>query len=179
MHKIFVLLGLAVCLGGLIKLGQGLPAAANSGCYLEDDSGQIYDLGPLCQTEPVLQTGDIQVTLRWSTRDDLDLVVIDPDGDAVTFFNPRTVSGGRLGADANAFCESASSSPLENIFWRSGDAPPGQYKAVVTLAVPCGGPTTTEVDYSLTILSQGKTTRYEGVARFEAMSETPFTFRTR
>ncbi|MEO0455166.1 MAG: hypothetical protein AAF152_01105 [Cyanobacteria bacterium P01_A01_bin.114] len=157
------------------------PLSADSGCYIEDDSGQVHDLTSLCNVssgggETVLQTGDVQVTLRWDTSDDLDLVVVGPSGDAVSYFNPAIASGGQLDVDANAFCESASAAPVENIFWPTGSAPTGDYGAFVMLSIPCSGPGTMAVNYTLTVLSQGQTTTYEGVASLESGNETLYPF---
>lgn len=156
-------------------------ALADSGCYVEDGSGQVFDLSALCGVtpggvEPVLQTGDVQVTLRWATSDDLDLVVVGPSGEAVTYFSPTSASGGQLDVDANAFCETASPAPVENIFWPTGGAPTGDYSAFVILSIPCSGSSTTAVDYTLTVLNQGQTTTYEGVANLGAVDETAYPF---
>ncbi|MEM9164711.1 MAG: hypothetical protein AAGC54_16800 [Cyanobacteria bacterium P01_F01_bin.4] len=166
-------------LAGAISLTS--PALADSGCYIENDRGQVFDLAALCGVtpggaEPVLQTGDVQVTLRWATSDDLDLVVVGPSGEAVTYFSPTSASGGQLDVDANAFCETASPAPVENIFWPTGGAPTGDYSALVVLSIPCSGPSTTAVDYTLTVLNQGQTTTYEGVANIGAVDETAYPF---
>ncbi|MEM8810014.1 MAG: hypothetical protein AAGF01_28690 [Cyanobacteria bacterium P01_G01_bin.38] len=174
---------LAGMAGGVGVIGLTTPALADSGCYVEDDRGQVHDLAALCGIwlgdpvgEPVLQTGDVQVTLRWSTSDDLDLVVVGPSGEAVTYFSPTSASGGQLDVDANAFCETASPAPVENIFWPTGGAPTGDYSAFVVLSIPCSGPSTTAVDYTLTVLNQGQTTTYEGVANIGAVDEMAYPF---
>lgn len=164
-----------------------LADTAHSGCYIEDDSGQVLDLQLLCEvpeentTEPVLQTGDIQVTLRWDTIDDLDLIVVDPAGSIIDFGSPTAPSGGQLDVDANGFCRTQSAAPVENIFWPTGEAPDGDYLAYVTLAIPCSlqalantdaaaasaAYETLQVPYTLTILNRGETTTYEGISRPE------------
>ena len=173
-----------------ISLWGGHPVRAqtsHSGCYIETEEGEVYDLGILCvipdeeTAEPVLQTGDVQVTLRWNTSDDLDLIVIDPAGDIVDFGSPISSSGGQLDVDANGFCQTQNFSPVENIFWPTGAAPNGQYLAYVTLAIPCSLENLASTDiaaannayegltvpYTLTILNQGETTTYEGVSKPE------------
>ena len=175
-----------------ISLWAGFPSSvkaqtSHGGCYIETEEGEVYDLGVLCvipeegTVEPVLQTGDVQVTLRWNTSDDLDLIVIDPAGDIVDFGSPTSPSGGQLDVDANGFCQTQNFSPVENIFWPTGAAPNGQYLAYVTLAIPCSLETLASTDitaannayegltvpYTLTILNQGETTTYEGVSRPE------------
>ncbi|MEO0541324.1 MAG: hypothetical protein AAFZ80_10735 [Cyanobacteria bacterium P01_A01_bin.105] len=156
-------------LAGVLPLMAASPSAlaqSHSGCYVEDD-GRLYDLAVLCDVpnfrgaEPVLQTGDVQVTLRWQTEDDLDLIVTDPGGDTVSYFNPAVPSGGQLDVDANAYCENPGFSPVENIFWPTESAPTGDYSALVVLSIPCAeqsGP----VNYTLTILNQGESQTYEG-----------------
>ncbi|MEM1238896.1 MAG: hypothetical protein AAGI45_03555 [Cyanobacteria bacterium P01_H01_bin.26] len=177
----------------------GLPSGAlantfHNGCYVEDESGQVVDLSLLCKvpgqgTEPVLQTGDVQVTLRWNTDDDLDLIVVDPAGDIVDFGSPTSLSGGQLDVDANGFCQTQNFSPVENIFWPTGGAPDGEYLAYVTLAIPCSleelaslngtaanrAYESLEVPYSLTILNRGEVTSYDGISSPEQFGgEYPF-----
>ncbi|MEO1590237.1 MAG: hypothetical protein AAFU71_02980 [Cyanobacteria bacterium J06632_22] len=173
------LVGWGTLLMLLSAVPASTPAQSHSGCYVEDD-GQLYDLSALCGgapasgAEPVLQTGDIQVTLRWQTEDDLDLVVVDPSGATVSYVNPSVSSGGQLDVDANAFCENTGFSPVENIFWPAGGAPAGDYSALVVLSIPCGERTTT-VDYTLTILNQGDRQTFQGTVGQGAL-DLPYDF---
>lgn len=94
---------------------------------------------------PGLGTGDVQVTLIWSSRADLDLAVTDPNGDQVYYGNPTVASGGTLDRDANFPCNTDSASPaVENVFWPEGGAPPGSYVARVIYTTDCAneGPQT-------------------------------------
>ncbi|WP_152532294.1 hypothetical protein [Leptolyngbya sp. Heron Island J] len=179
-----LILGISLWLGQPLRVVAQTP---HSGCYIEAEDGAVYDLGLLCvvpdesTVEPTLQTGDVQVTLRWNTSDDLDLIVIDPAGDIVDFGSPTSPSGGQLDVDANGFCQTQNFSPVENIFWPMGAAPDGQYVAYVTLAIPCSLESLASTDvtaannayasltvpYTLTILNQGETTTYEGFSRPE------------
>ena len=188
---LMVVLGLSAW-GGLFSAAHA--DTFHDGCYVEDENGQIVDLSVLCQgpgqgTEPVLQTGDVQVTLRWNTNDDLDLIVVDPAGDIVDFGSPTSPSGGQLDVDANGFCQTQNFAPVENIFWPTGGAPDGAYLAYVALAIPCsleelasldGTAANTayeglEVPYSLTILNQGEATSYDGISSpEESGAEYPF-----
>jgi hypothetical protein len=168
----------AVAVGAYSLIGHGA-VSANSGCYIEDESGQLYDLVDLCggfggSSNITLQTGDVQVTLRWDTSDDVDLFVTDPAGETVSYGNPSVSSGGQLDVDANAFCEIRMSAPVENIFWPTGGAPTGSYSAYVVLSIPCGS-TPTPVSYSLTILAQGQTQTFQGIVSAEAASQ-PYAF---
>ena len=86
--------------------------------------------------EPVLGTGDVQVTLRWDNPVDLDLHVIDPSGEEIYFSHSTSQSGGTLDVDANAGC--GNDAPVENIYWPSGGAPFGTYQVSVVYFNDCG-----------------------------------------
>lgn len=139
-----------------------LPSLAQDSalCFVLDDVGQFFDLSFLCggtssDSAPiVLGTGDVQATLRWNTRDDLDLAVTDPRGETASFMEPRISSGGQLDVDANAGCLNTRSDPVENIFWPIGEAPAGQYLASVNLFQLCT--TNTTIPFTLTISVQGE-----------------------
>ncbi|MCC5899057.1 MAG: hypothetical protein JJU32_14235 [Phormidium sp. BM_Day4_Bin.17] len=98
-----------------------------------DRSVQFIDLSDF----RILGVGDVQVTLRWRSEDDLDLAVTDPFGDTVFFGNPSVASGGRLDVDANAACTNLTPRPAENIFWFDQAAPAGDYVAQVNLFSAC------------------------------------------
>lgn len=103
--------------------------------------------------EPELGTGDVQVTLRWSSSADIDLHVFEPDGTEIWFSEPGpTATGGRLDVDSNVGCEQEAS--VENVFWPDGEMPLGGYRVVVTgyEVDGCGGG-----DYTLTANVRGVT----------------------
>ena len=77
-------------------------------------------------------TGDVQVTLSWDTDSDVDLHVVDPNGDEVYFANRQVLSDGELDLDSNAAC-SIDGVRNENITWPVGSAPQGTY----TVRVDC------------------------------------------
>ena len=68
------------------------------------DSRSLLGL-PMNGTSQTLGTGDVQVTLRWAGRDDLDLAVMGPGGEMVFYGNPEIASGGTLDVDANGGCQ--------------------------------------------------------------------------
>ena len=143
---------------------------ADLACYLHSPDGQQYDLSALCGgfTAPVaaqsrsvtLQTGDVQVTLRWDTDADLDLYVIDPSGNEVSFFNPRVPSGGQLDVDANSGCFERMASPVENIFWPTGEGVTGDYEVVVEMFAQCND--VAPANYTLDILTHGEVQTHTG-----------------
>lgn len=152
---------------------------ADLACYLRSLEGVQYDLSALCggftAQEVVLQTGDVQVTLRWDTSDDLDLYVQDPFGDEVYFGNPAIASGGLLDVDANAGCTQQMAAPVENIFWPTGGGKPGDYVVTVDLFSYCGDEV--PINFTLTTLVQGETQTQTGTVSNDQRSVSfPFTF---
>ena len=61
-------------------------------------------------------TGEITVSLIWSTHDDLDLHVITPEGNRIYYAN-RTADGGTLDIDMNASSYDLADFPVENIYF--------------------------------------------------------------
>ncbi len=83
-------------------------------------------------------TGDLVVSLLWQSVVDLDLHVIDPRGEEIYFENPRSLTGGLLEYEANASCLTATTEPLESIFWKADTAPSGNYQVIVDYYGTCG-----------------------------------------
>ncbi len=140
-------------------------------CYMRTSSGQVINLDVFCTnseaptaSEPRLGTGDVQVTLRWRTKDDLDLAVKDPSGQTVFFREPKSPSGGELDVDSNADCVRTVANPVENVFWPTGGAPAGQYQVQVVLYRACEQPSNQarQIPFTLTVLNKGRTTTFNG-----------------
>ena len=146
------------------------------GCFIVDKQGEYIDLSWICPApepvpvadEPVLGTGDVQVTLKWATTDDLDLSVIDPSGEEVLYSNPRVASGGELDVDSNASCSQTTGNPVENVFWPTGGAPTGDYVAKVTFFARCQQ-AVQEVQFNISLLVKGN--RMEKTGKVTAADE--------
>lgn len=95
------------------------------------------------------RTGDLNFTLFWNNKEDLDIFVTCPSNETV-FYNKRTACGGTLDVDANRHAENAQNSAVENIFFT--DPSPGQYKIRVQLY---GGRTGGRTDFKLRIRQRG------------------------
>lgn len=110
--------------------GSGKRTSNNIGPLIQIDdallkvkSGNIDD----CSSRPdTPSTGDVQILLKWSNYNDLDLGCTDPQGNTVSYRNKRVPSGGRLEIDMNVK-PNDSKTPIENIFWPTGGAPNGTY----------------------------------------------------
>lgn len=80
-------------------------------------------------------TGDIQLSLQWFNRNDIDLHCIDPQGFRIFFGANRSPSGGWLDVDRNVSPPTRESlttdPPVENIFWPERGAPAGRYQVFV------------------------------------------------
>jgi hypothetical protein len=78
------------------------------------------------------KTGDVQISLIWFNRNDLDLHCIDPTGSEIFFKQRRSASGGELDVDANGDRgRPVTSEPVENIYWPKDRAPAGTYRVFV------------------------------------------------
>jgi len=115
-----------------------------------------------------LQTGDVQVTLRWNSTADLDLHVVDPNGCEVFWDRPTCPSGGKLDVDANAGCLGVTTSPVENIFWPKGQAPRGEYKVFVHYFERCSGASSTE-SFTVRVLVDGTEQVFSGTIRVDEL----------
>jgi hypothetical protein len=110
---------------------------------LVDNLCDLFPEDPSCgeppRDEPVLGTGDVQVTLRWFSTADLDLAVVDPTGARIDYGTRSSPTGGTLDVDSNGGCSSATTAPVENVFWPTGAAPDGEYRITVDYFNVCPG----------------------------------------
>jgi len=93
-------------------------------------------------------SGNLQVSLSWNNRDDLDLHIQTPSGGHIYFAN-KSVGNGRLDMDANVGCGNLSN---ENIYF-NGTLADGTYRVWVNLYSKCG---TAGAQYSVTASSGGR-----------------------
>ena len=107
--------------------------------------------------------GPITVTLAWNTSDDLDLHLIEPNGNEVYFGRKTSVNGAELDIDMNAG-GTYSLNAIENICYR---IPPtdGNYKIIIDFFRR--NSSETEIPYTI-YLRNGSTEKYfRGVHSFE------------
>ena len=75
------------------------------------------------------KSGQVQISLIWDNINDLDLSVICPSGERISFDNKLSACGGQLDIDMNE--SPTSEQPVENIFWPVDAAPKGEYKVLI------------------------------------------------
>lgn len=75
--------------------------------------------------------GKLRISLAWSNYDDLDLHLIEPDGNEISFRAKGSPTGGQLDVDMNAG-SGQTREPVENIFYpHNRPLPEGNYKVFV------------------------------------------------
>ncbi len=84
-------------------------------------------------------TGEVQVTLLWTSGDDLDLHVTEPNGTTVNWMAPTAANGGQLELDHRGSDCGVMGSRVENTFWDQ-NAPRGTYLVQVLNHKACTTP---------------------------------------
>ena len=115
---------------------------------------------PACHDLKVVQvgTGDVQVSLSWDVDSDVDLHVVDPNGDEIYWDRQTVSSGGRLDLDSNADCR-IDGVRNENVTWPTGSAPRGLYTVRVNYWDSCG---VSQTDYVIRVNNGGLTSAFSG-----------------
>ncbi len=143
-----------------ILQGTGVETHGNVGKLVQLDKAlQKVKTGEAVDCTPSPTTGDVQVLLKWSNYNDLDLIVTDPYGETVWFKNRRVSSRGQLEIDMNVEYPD-SKKPIENIFWPAGGAPNGTYN--VYLSYFRQHINTSENPFAITVKYGDKTDEYTG-----------------
>jgi hypothetical protein len=105
------------------------------------------------------KSGDVQISLAWNNVNDLDLHVVAPSGETISYQSQRSRCHGMLDVDMNAGTPS-SSRPVENIFWPTGQAPKGEFTVIVHHYSNHGGMDPTR--YQVIVKVDGKTRKFSG-----------------
>lgn len=108
------------------------------------------------------KTGDVQISLIWNNRNDLDLHVLCPSGERISFDHKRSADGGELDVDMNVGGESLQ--PVENIYWPPKSMRKGIYKVFVHHYSQHGSPDPTK--YTVRIIVGGKSRQFSGTLNY-------------
>jgi hypothetical protein len=77
-----------------------------------------------------ITVGEVTVSLYWETRHDLDLYVINPQGQTISYSSKSDRWGGRLDTDSNATKSERTTAAVEVVSWAS-NPPTGTYQVFV------------------------------------------------
>ncbi len=101
-------------------------------------------------------TGTIQVSVSWDAESDVDLHLVQPNGDEIYYGHSTAASGGTLDLDSNAGC-GIDGKKNENITWPSGSTPPrGTYTVRVDYWSACS---VAKTNYVVTVRVTGQAAR--------------------
>lgn len=119
------------------------------------------NVGPYHQLEIELVrsgTGDVKITLSFDRLHDLDLHVVEPNGEEISYTNDASATGGQLDLDAGSHCM-ASAANAENVFWPPDGAPAGEYIVSVQNFEQCSpGP----IDFTVRVAYDNRVNTYRG-----------------
>jgi hypothetical protein len=97
-------------------------------------------------------TGDVQVSVSWTGASDVDLHVVDPNGEEIYYGHRTSPEGGELDLDSNAGC-SIDNVNNENIVYPTGEAVRGEYIVRVDYWSGCDAERS---DYVVTVRVKGR-----------------------
>lgn len=88
-------------------------------------------------------TGKLQISIQWDKLNDVDLHMVEPNGERIYYGNPRSANGGELDVDSNPACY-IDNINNENITYAHPDEDPtvvvenGEYHVMLDLYSNCG-----------------------------------------
>ena len=118
-----------------------------------DEDGEVSQTYDVVMELVTAGTGRLQVSLSFDTPKDVDLILIEPNGEWVYYGNPYSENGGMLDVDSNAACD-IDNINNENIFY--GDdayVEPGEYTVYVDMYENCN--TDYATNFVLTVFYNG------------------------
>ncbi|HMV69787.1 MAG TPA: hypothetical protein PKA64_23305, partial [Myxococcota bacterium] len=80
--------------------------------------------------------GDVQIGITWGSPTDVDLHVVEPSGEEISYASRLSSTGGQLDLDSNPACN-IDGVNAEHVFWPAGASPAGSYTARVELYSAC------------------------------------------
>jgi hypothetical protein len=148
--------------------GEASQASLVLSVALMDAMGNVGPYHPITIELVRSGTGDVKVTLSFDRLHDLDLHVIEPNGEEISFTNDASATGGQLDLDSGSNCM-PSSANAENIFWPPGGAPAGTYRVTVHNYEQCSPGA---IDYTVRVAYDAIVNTYTGSFPDATASET-------
>jgi len=133
-----------------------LPAIAATNATLSDPMEQLLN-------QHRAGRGALRISLMWENKNDLDLHVVDPNGEEIYYSHRTARSGGLLDIDMNASPPLVSPA-VENVYWPERGAPLGAYKIYVNHFRKHDR--VDETAFTVRLLIKGHTTDFHGVVQF-------------
>ena len=124
--------------------------------------GESCEMEETVADSVVIHHGDVEISLTWANRNDLDLFCKDPAGELIMFSHPRSASNGCLDVDMNCR-QPLVDNPIEHIYWPVGGAPKGTYQVFV-LYYKCHDAQERTTPFRVTIKANGAERTLDGVA---------------
>lgn len=127
---------------------------------VQSATGDVSVEQSIAVSSVVVGTGELQVSVSWDTKTDIDLHLLEPDGTEIYYFTPVSDSGGELDLDSNVLCVFDDINN-ENITYQNASPPVGEYLVTLAYFSACDeqGPT----NYVVTVRNNGLVSTYEGV----------------
>lgn len=122
-----------------LLIGQGASDTFTIAFALSDGQGNVSEFQYLVVNLLRAGTGLLQVSLLWDQLNDVDLHLIDPNGEEIYFANRTSSTGGYLDVDSNPACY-IDEINNENIFYEDNEdvtVPTGEYEVLVDLWSNC------------------------------------------
>lgn len=139
----------------ILTYGHDLPDSQYDFRFGVGTGGGVGEVAARAMSVITVGTGDVQVSVSWDAPSDVDLYVVDPDGEEIFYGNRTSASGGELDLDSNAACQ-GEDARNENVTWPEGEAPRGEYTVRVNYWSDCDE---SETNWVVTIRVEGEPTR--------------------
>jgi|SRR5690554_155707 len=122
-----------------LLIGQGVTGTFTISFSVSDGLGNFSVYEYLVVNLMDAGTGILQVSLSWDQLNDVDLHLIDPNGEEIYYGNPTSATGGQLDVDSNAACY-IDEINNENIYYDDSPdvtIPFGEYEVLIDLWSNC------------------------------------------
>ena len=123
-----------------------------------DEAGVVGDRAPVGVTVTQVGTGDVQISVSWDAASDVDLHVVDPNGEEIYYGSRTSQSGGMLDLDSNPSCV-IDGINNENVTWQTGTAPRGHYIVRIDYWAGCDQAAT---NFVVTVNLAGRASTFNG-----------------
>lgn len=120
---------------------------------IQDENGDITQIWESEIELIAVGTGNLQVSLSFDNAKDVDLILVEPNGEKIGYFNEISDNGGELDLDSNAGCWIDNVNNENITYSDSAYVEPGLYQVYVDLYENCDP--TIATNFVVTVLYQG------------------------